>query len=371
MDFNEMNRNLEGSNSRERRIRELMEKLLRRGLAMTKESARQLAESMLQTEERVQKTFQDRKENATMYNTPSRKDVPVVENAKGPGFMSPPKTLSQLQAEYDVKRVNMERMRENAISSKPVAVQTHYDTPENDKEWVHLSPEKSDDGAMTEEDTAITGQEVEPENGDAAPVESAAVESSPVESSPVDKPDATQPTGEESISEESEVSDPVIDDVVEEIPEPAESAVEDERPISEPSPEDVTVDAVTDEATPEDVAKEDVVEEEPATAPVMQLSAESLVDTSEDDVADLSEPEVYDSPDSDETETAVGSDVETYDETTEDAEEASHQPAEEEGDVPVAADQADPEPLEEAEPPREDLAKKHGVDLANMFNVNK
>ena len=59
MSFNEITRNLENAGSREQRIRELAENLQRRGLAMTAESARQLATSMVETERKVQQRYLD------------------------------------------------------------------------------------------------------------------------------------------------------------------------------------------------------------------------------------------------------------------------------------------------------------------------
>jgi len=80
MGFNEIRRNLEDAGTRDARIRELAESLHRRGLAMTKESARQLAESMVATERKVQQHYQERKERTTVYNDPRSKetDVPLT-----------------------------------------------------------------------------------------------------------------------------------------------------------------------------------------------------------------------------------------------------------------------------------------------------
>ena len=78
MSFNEISRNLENAGSREQRIRELAENLQRRGLAMTAESARQLATSMVETERKVQQRYQERKESATSYGHQRSKEPQAV-----------------------------------------------------------------------------------------------------------------------------------------------------------------------------------------------------------------------------------------------------------------------------------------------------
>jgi hypothetical protein len=372
MDFNEMNRNLEGKGSRDQKVRELAEKLQRRGLAMTKESARQLAESMVQTEERVQKTFQERKENASMYNEPKR-EQPVVESAKGPGFMQT-KTLSQLQDEHTAKRAKAEEMRQNALENKPINIQNHFDTPENDKEWVHLSPEKE---AMTEEDSSVDGSEVEPENGVEQTPEPAVPETTPepsmsesvaepVESEPTPEP-MSEPVESESdssmtepdISQMSTMDAAMLDESTEresemETPEPVvEPAMETSEPaMAEPEMAEPAV-AESETTTSESATESDVEESMPEATPAEheERMPDSVPEQNEAAMADDADEE---------------SDVDDEDEMPE-ATPAESVP---EQQVSDESEMSSTEVVEE-EPPREDLAKKHGVDISSMFNVNK
>ena len=75
VDFNEMNKRLADAGSKDARVNQLANELFKRGLAMTMDSAKQLAASMVETEMRVQKKFQERTHPVIDQGRPSYNEV--------------------------------------------------------------------------------------------------------------------------------------------------------------------------------------------------------------------------------------------------------------------------------------------------------
>ncbi len=301
MSFNELRRNLEDSASREARIRELAENLQRRGLAMTKESARQLAISMVETERKVQRRYQERKEQATSYNDPRSKSREGGETRQGAtrGFLhtSPAKREEQ----------------------EPVDPSPHVEYPE-------LKP------SMTAAEAAAGPVQ----EGPAAPEEEEQEEEQKV------APESSESSsmGSSSAENSAETSEP--DEY------PVLGAAEDHA--AEPGDEELGSEAESE--TPVEEADEHADEAEPAVADegaggYVELAGEASV--------------AAESPGAEKE-----SEKESREEESGEEESVGEEPAE------SASDAQSSEAVSETEQPqREDLGKKHGIDLANIFNVNK
>lgn len=325
MDFNEMNRRLDGGASKEQRIRELAESLHRRGLAMTKSSALELARSMVETENRVQQRYEERKESATQYPSSRRQDTPIRSKvplarpaAEPPGFYRAP--------------------------------------PAPEEEYVELRPE------MLVTDAA-----------DAAPARPAPARSASAAASPSSDPSPAAPLPSALFpAPPSTIADPVpVDSLAgtegeEEVHLPVEAvtdAVEDEEyptlsveqeRVGEPGDDAVSGDELEIGAL--DPAPSEMVEEREETTVGDSTGIDSIDDSSvEDALADEGAAPVA----------AASEEMDREDGAGSGAEEGSSPPA---ADSPAApAPREDPSP----ERKRDDLAKKHGIDLSSIFNVNK
>ncbi len=315
----------------ERRIKELAETLLRRGLAMTKDSARNLAQSMIETEERVQRQFAERKEGATRYGSGPRNgllggryyneaDKPVQQSRT-----SDP-SLKELHRDYrdaeqsSFRKSKVDEFRDRALNPRPVAVQTEYDVP-----WAGVASPREE---LRDEDFI----ELKPKMTVA---EAAGVDPLRVDKQPISRLTEASP-GTEPFTDED--SDSLSGDSLE-----AESSLDDDDGALAYT---VSVDegeTPTSEGTPtgSDAARDVAEGSVPRVEPYGEADLEEYVGDRDVRVRVV---------ESSETPSAQ----ELLDETTEERE----------------ADES--EFLDEgARPHRVDLGKKHGIDLSSIFNVNK
>ena len=304
-DFNEMNKRLGEASQTEARVNQLANELFKRGLAMTMDSAKQLATSMVETELRIQKRYQEHTrptvgQGAPSYNQVARESVakrvynradePVrqtrsQEPVKVPLVEGFPRgrTLKELNEEYEssqytvqenARRENVGELRARALRPEPVAVHEQYDLP------VDETPTRTDI-PPTEEHPPLDSEEfieLRPEHLPSEP-----------KAEPLPAPEALAALVIQPAVEPDEGFLPV--------------GVEEHHD-AEPGDEDVAVAG------------------EPPEQPAEQPPAQSAEPTPE--------PEPSEEP----------------------------KPAQE-------------PPAEPPAKPKEDLAKKHGVDLHSIFNVNK
>jgi len=324
VELNGMNRRLAEAASKEARTNQLANELFKRGLAMTMDSAKQLAASMVETELRVQKRFQERAhpsigEGRPSYNEVARDSVmrrvynkadePVQQSQQRevpvPSFEGLPtgRTLRELHEEYERQqhpgaiKKSAEEFLEHAFNHEPVEVPTEYETPANGS------------GSPKMVERPAPAPELIPQSPELAP-----------EPAPDFIPEAVQGL----------------------LPEPApdfapEAAFAPEPP--EPTPE------------PPFPEPEDFIEIRPEHFPPTQPAAAPTPE--EAPAAEEAAEEEFVPPGSPEDQAA-----EPGDEDAASAEEPT-------GESPPPAAEEPPAK------PREDLAKKHGVDLNAIFNVNK
>jgi|GEM_PF-3188676 len=379
MNFNDMNKRLADTSSNEQRVRELAEMLLRRGLAMTKESARHLAQSMIETERRVQKTFEERKQGATNYNVARPSSGQRYYNkAEEPVLQTSPKTQSfgfaaapigklheeYVQAERDaVKKSNGQEIRDRALNPRPVAVQTHYDMPRN-SQAAGAEPEESVDGEtyvelkpdmLVSEAAEPVPKAAEPEQESSEPEPDSEPDSEPEEATTPESEDDA-PAEDESITVDADEKDHPSEEPADEQqaePEPAEQeSSESESSVQEeegPAPEQEEPSPTDNDADKQELSEPTDAESEPeeAATPKSEDQApaddESIADNEEEEDRPPEEPE---------------------NEQQTEPELAGQEPSESESS---AQEEEKPAP----EPKREDLGKKHGIDLGSIFNVNK
>jgi hypothetical protein len=320
VELNGMNRRLAEAANKEARTNQLANELFKRGLAMTMDSAKQLATSMVETELRVQKRFQERAhpsigEGRPSYNEVARDSVMrrVYNKADEPIRQSqqrevpiPPveglptgRTLRELHEEYERQqhpsaKESAEELLAHALNSEPIEVSTEYETPANG----------SGSPKMVEH---------------TAPAPELIPESLAPEPTPEFIPEAVQELFPE----------PTLDFAPDTVlaPEPPEPTPEPPFP----EPEDF-IEIRPEHFPPEPPAAVPAPEETPADEAV------------EESFLPPQGPEDYAAPPGDEDATS--------------AEEPTGE------NPPPAAEELSAKP-------KEDLAKKHGVDLNALFNVNK
>ncbi|MBR9692339.1 hypothetical protein GOV07_00225 [Candidatus Woesearchaeota archaeon] len=205
MSFNEITRNLEDAGSREQRIRELAESLQRRGLAMTSESARQLAKSMVETERKVQQRYQEKKDEVTAYSFDRNKEpAAIVKNHMEQAVSAPeapetPEHYPELKPDMMVNEAAQEPAAPE-LAPEPVAEPTPEPAVEEApaEDYPVLSEEEDHAAEPGDEDLAtgsvpeapVSDEEVSTEDfADETPTEEAHVEDS-------DKPEDSEPIPE-------------------------------------------------------------------------------------------------------------------------------------------------------------------------------
>ncbi len=335
MSFNEMNDRLKGAESRETRVRLLAENLFRRGLVMTMASARQMAESMVDTERKVQQRFEEQRGGATHYppsGVSGQREIPLASK----GFLH--QVEGQPRSEYadlSALKENAQRLRERAANPRPVEIQTHYETPRNGGNAKAVAP-------RGEELSAADFVDLKPDM-----LVSEAAEESPV------APHAAVPTPS---------------------PSPVSSASADEEPAEDDDFIELTP-APESEASAAENADEPLLElEEDAPGAPGQEAEEEFVAAADESVPSpedgseyvtLGEEAEHEAEPGDE-ELGGGNDEESTEPPKADPSAAA--PAKRPDAEPAAHERAE-EPAPEK--PRENLAKKFGVDLGSIFNVNK
>jgi hypothetical protein len=340
MVYDGLNKRQEDLVGKEQRVRELADNLLRRGLAMTKDSAKSLAESMVATEVRIQRKYEEQKARATFdrnapsYNELASRQPRFYNKVDEPASRGEPVALEgtpvgksigaldeefRLAEEAAMRKAANEAFVQRATHPEPLHVETRYETPLADagvpEQWVEL----------------------------AAPAT------------------ATEATGTEPVAEPA-----TAEHYPELTPEMlvSEAVEENEVPVSE------VFTPVVEPETAEPVAGEQYPE---LTPELMRTAHEQALEL---DVTQADEPLVPDFSDAEEPE-------ETETIPSDDTMQASSEDNLSTGaDDPVGVDEpfevapqpaaATPQPEEKpAEPAKENLAKKHGVDLSDIFNVNK
>lgn len=114
--------------TRGERVNQLAESLFRRGLAMTMSSARQLAESMVETENRVQTKYQEHSRAASesvLSGSWGKKDVPFTSK----GFVAAVTPTPEEKARSE----NAAEMRDKALHGGHVTVPDRFETPAENK----------------------------------------------------------------------------------------------------------------------------------------------------------------------------------------------------------------------------------------------
>lgn len=295
--------------AREQRIKELSETLFRRGLAMTKASARQLAESLVDTEQRVQDQFQNRKQAASSYPSIGEMD-----------------------------KLQREELRQKAQSSTPVNIQVNYETPGEHPVTVE-QPETDEQSVKDSSEPVVEpyGAEQEDDDSERLPEQ----EKLPLTENPPD---------DEGVVGGEEVDPPAAE-------EPDESSAMDEMERDVQQTEHVTLDeemAAHGSEQPIPRTEASYQDQEVAETALPATEASTFEeDEPEDEPADsISSPEHSD----DETE-PDSVDEQSGDDTT-DSEHIDKPPADDAPDEPESKG-------------RNDLAEKHGIDINKIFNVNK
>lgn len=396
MDFNQMREKLKGARSNDERIRLLAENLLRRKLAMTMSSARQLAESMILTEERVQKVYQERKERSSNYGEDTTDKIKAQKSSQRTSPRSYDKTNASsnntsnninsgfLKGVYSdaVRKENGDKMRERAQMPKPVNVQAHYDTPKastttpkadvqnsesddlqsSEDEYLDLSSQSSDDHEAEPGDEAISrDEEINLDNLTVAEA-SGEVEMKKddgyIEPSSEDAKRDYGPVygrderesehgNEQDYGQDDRQDDSVIDETSnEEVDQERESQTEGED--DSPEMDLYEEDHQDPEESGEEGREQDKEEDSDSKSDIIDGESDAIEKDAESDDEDLESSEQ--SSQSSETSESTSVDQDGVDENLSDKE---------------AVDE------EKTEVVHEDLGKKYGVDLNNIFNVNK
>lgn len=327
VDLNEMNKRASSLSGRDGRVAVLAENLFKRGLAMTMSSARSLAETMVDTESKVQRQYEDRKADFTRPSeTPMRpqRDVPLTS-----GFghkteqapierPAPPRTHVETEhatPENKYLRENIEEIKRRAVEGVKVEVHADYETPRHadnhSPKGVYIPPPSKDEYVELKPEMTVAEAFAAAERADAQGSE------------------RREPTTEEFVTL------PVQHE--------PEAAVH-EGYVSIPVPE--TVEAVPEKSEP-------LLDDEAYV--VMKGDAHHEEEPGDEDVSDDAGRAVTLAPAERET---------AHDESEVEAEPLAVALQEAAEPAPTPA----PEP---ERPKREDMAKKHGIDLSSIFNVNK
>jgi|GEM_PF-4253966 len=308
------------SSGREERIRTLADNLFKRGLVMTMGSARQMAESMVDTEQRVQKKFEEQKGYA---HAALAKPAP----AKMGTHASTP--------EERIRQEVIAEIRGHAIGGQqPVKVHAEFEVPKTagdigSTKGVVLPKERPPAESVLQPDDSvrpdmIVAQAVKHEMPAREIVHEPAAVHEPItsEPAPIERPEHK------------------IELFHDELPKQAEHKVEvfhDTLPPREPMPEPVPLTMPEVEETPGpmiEILNEGPMEEEQPEAGTASSTPAFIPEQSDDEFIQIMD------------------------------------------DEPVAEQKAVIAPVVEPAPvvpekPREDLAKKHGVDIFNIFGVKK
>ena len=405
VDLNEMNKRASGLAGRDGRIAVLAENLFKRGLAMTMASARSLAETMVDTEHKVQRQYEERRGNLTHASTaPAQsrpRDVPLTR----PGVVSerepalsierpaPPSVRSSAASgtpENKYLAENIDAMKRRAVEGVKVEVRAEYETPRSADnrapKGVYIPPPSKDEYVELKPEMTVAEAVAAAERESRVAERGSEREVSPVSENAEEYVTLTVPDALD--AEEEEVARGAGDADVPEV-EPAPERVAEsvfERGAAPPPP--------VDSSSPSEGYVMIPLPDERESAfhgADSQESAASLLDDADYVVIEDAEESHDDEPgdedvSGDASQSVTVAPVEP--EAAHDAPEIVDEPLAEvvrqaESDVPSSPDGSAPLEVVDVSsepsvvnpgperPVKEDLGKKHGIDLSSIFNVNK
>ena len=143
---------MEFANINDQELKTLACTLKNNGLAASETEAIRMAQQMMGTQKKVQTDFEEKKEELTIdpwdrarkerekakqreieMKTLREKEVENYKNAQP----DPSAVHLESTGMNEIQKANIELMRQAAVESKPIEVQTHYDTPENDQKTLN------------------------------------------------------------------------------------------------------------------------------------------------------------------------------------------------------------------------------------------
>jgi len=143
---------MEFANIKDQELKTLAHTLKNNGLAASETEAVRMAQQMMGTQQKVQTDFEEKKEELTIdpwnrarkerekakqreieMKTLREKEVENYKNAQP----DPSAVHLESTGMNEIQKANIELMRQAAVESNPIEVQTHYDTPENDQKTLN------------------------------------------------------------------------------------------------------------------------------------------------------------------------------------------------------------------------------------------